>query len=466
MDHLKAVEKEIEKVLHENPDFLQQIEDGQFANESTASVVQSLKDIIELLHPADTADILERLPLINRVAVWKVIPPTLYGDILVELEDSVRGGLIAETNDIDMTSGFSKMSVEDIAFILRELPIPTRARLMRLAGLVDDPDLRASLSFGEETVGEAMDFQAITVSDQETVGSACEILRQAGNLPSHCDKLFVVDARGRLNGVLLIKRLLTNMPSVKISSVMTTENLRTFRVTDSLEYAANAFERYDLISAPVLDATKQIIGRITIDEIVDHFRSEGSKDILATAGLIDEEDLFAPLLQRIKNRWLWISVSLFAAFLISKVVNVFEGTIERVIALASLMPIVTGMGGNAGNQTSALVIRALALGHITKSNWSSMICREIALGLINGFVWGGLVGLFAYGLYGDYLMAIILTSSMVIVFGFSALVGFGSPLLMEKLGRDPALGATIVLTTITDCIGFLVFLGLSTLILL
>ena len=422
---------------------------------------ESLAALILPLHEADIADLLEALPLDRRRAAWSVLPPERTGAVLVEASESVAENLLEEISEAALARGFAGMDINDVAALLRGATPLTRARLMRLAGLADHPELRASLSFDEDSIGGVMDFQPETVRAAESVGQIRERLQRLGELPSHCDKLFVLDESDRLVGVLPLKRLLLNTPEKRARDIMVGESIRQFSPADSVESAADAFERYDLISAPVVDGQNKIIGRVTIDEILNHVQSERERGLLSAAGLAEDEDLFAPLARRMRNRWIWIGINLLAAFFVSRVVGAFEGTIEKLAALASLMPIVAGMSGNIGNQTATLIIRALALGQFKPDHWRAVLKNELALGAVNGALWGGFAGLFAYGLYENIALAMVLMISMLLGFIVAAAAGFWIPLLMQKLGRDPALGATVVLTAVTDSMGFFIFLGLG-----
>ena len=426
-----------------------------------AQVHEALED----LHEADIADLLEQSPMEAREVLWAALPPALVGRVLLEVSDALCDQLIELTQTEVIVEALRGLDSDDVASLLREVPKSHAARLMRLAGLADNPEVRASLSFEEDTVGALMDFLPVLAREEETVGEICARLRQVAELPSHCDKLFVVDDWERLAGVLPLKRLLVNPPAARARDVMVAENLHTFDADDSVEKATGAFERYDLISAPVLNDQHKVIGRITIDELFDELHQARSRELLNSAGVQEEEDLFAPVLHRFGNRWKWLFINLIAAFFISRVVGVFEGTIGQLVALASLMPIVAGMSGNIGNQTATLTVRALALGQINSDNWNTIVRNEALTSVLNGLVWGGLVAGFAYALYGRVDLAVVLVSAMTMCFLFGAVAGFVVPLLMQRLGKDPALGTTVVISAVTDTLGFLIFLGMAALFL-
>lgn len=420
---------------------------------------------LAVMHEADVADVLERLPMNGRVALWRAMPQVLVGAALLEVSEPLRDQLIELTPAEAMAEALRGLDADDVAALMRGLPKGHAARLMRLAGLAENAEVRASLSFEEDTVGELMDFRPVLVREDETVRDICRRLREMGELPSHCDKLFVVDDWDRLAGVLPLKRLLVNAADASARDVMVAENVHAFDADDRLDEAMGAFERYDLISAPVLNDQHKVIGRVTIDELFDELHQTHSRKLLNSAGVQEEEDLFAPVWRRFANRWRWLFVNLIAAFLISRVVGLFEDTISQLVALASLMPIVAGMSGNVGNQTATLTVRALALGQINSDNWNSIVRKEAATSLLNGALWGGLVSVFAYALYGRVDLAVVLAVAMMLCFLCGATAGFAVPIVMQRMGRDPALGTTVVISALVDTLGFLIFLGLAAVVL-
>jgi len=312
-----------------------------------------------------------------------------------------------------------------------------------------------------------MDFEAITVRKGYTLEAVLRELRQLQELPDHTDQVYVVDERGELVGGLPLDRLLINQPDVLVEDVMR-RDLLTLQPLEDASEAAHAFERYDLVSAPVVDPHNRVIGRVTVDEMLDVIREEGESDALARAGLREEEDLFSGVWASAKNRWLWLALNLCTAFFASRVIGAFEGTIERVAALAALMPIVAGIAGNTGNQTMALIIRSIALGQVTMSNARRLLLKELAIAGLNGLVWGGIAGLAAWMLYRDtphgVLLGLTMTMAMVLNLLLAAMIALAVPMTLERFGRDPAIGSSVLLTFSTDSMGFLIFLGLATLL--
>jgi magnesium transporter len=274
----------------------------------------------------------------------------------------------------------------------------------------------------------------------------------------------VVDRTGTLKGVLPIQRLLLHDPETVVKEVME-QDIVTFRPEDKARDAANAFERYDLVSAPVVSADNKIVGRITVDAVVDYIREKSEAEVLGLGGLEEEEDLFAPVIKSVKNRWAWLAINLVTAFIASRVIGIFEGTIAQLTALAALMPIVAGIGGNSGNQTITMIVRALALGQITRENAKKLFLKEIAVALVNGVVWGAVVGLFAYAIYQSVPLGVVMMAAMILNLLLAAVMGVAIPLVRYRLGADPAAGSSVMITAITDSGGFFIFLGLATLFL-
>ncbi|WP_259639926.1 magnesium transporter [Pseudomonas syringae] len=335
------------------------------------------------------------------------------------------------------------------------------------------PELMASarqsfhlaLSYDEDQVGALMDFEMVTIREDVSLEVVLRYLRRLKELPGHTDKLFVVDSEGVLKGVLPIKRLLVNDPEKQVGEVMANDPV-SFHPEDDAYDAAQAFERYDLISTPVVDKNGKLIGRLTIDEMVDLIREESESEVLNMAGLREEEDIFASVWRSLRNRWSWLAVNLVTAFLASRVIGLFEGSIEKLVALAALMPIVAGIGGNSGNQTITMIVRAMALDQVNTGNTARLLRKELAVGLINGLIWGGVIGVVAYFLYDSWSLGVVMTAAMTLNLLLAALMGVSIPMALARLGRDPAMGASVMITAMTDSGGFFIFLGLATIFLL
>ena len=433
---------------------------------AVAQHLAHLRARLEPLHPADVAYILEALPRDQRVVVWDLVKAERDGEILVEVSDAVRETLIASMDRDELVAAAGTLDADDLAEIAEDLPSDVVEQVRRQLTPEEREQLRAALSFPEESVGARMDFDLVTVREDVTLEVVLRYLRRFDALPDHTDQVFVVDRHDVLKGALPLDRLLISEPDALVETVMKRDVL-SLQALDEAGDAAQAFERYDLISAPVVDVRGRLIGRLTVDEVVDVIREEGETEVLAAAGLREEEDLFASIWNSAKNRWLWLAVNLGTAFFASRVIGAFEGTIEKVVALAALMPIVAGIAGNSGNQTMTLFIRSLALGQVTAGNARRLVRKELLIALLNGIVWGGIAGTFAWMLYRDsaqgVTLGITMMLAMVLNLLLAAVVAMGVPLLLQRMGRDPALGSSVLLTFSTDSMGFFIFLGLASL---
>jgi magnesium transporter len=304
------------------------------------------------------------------------------------------------------------------------------------------------------------------VREDVTLEVVLRYLRLFDELPDHTDKLFVIDRDDHLKGILSLESLLINDPETLVADVMRKEAVISFTPEDEADDAAQAFERYDLVSAPVIDTEKRLIGRVTVAEVVDYIREESEAEILSHAGLREEEDIFASVWDSVKNRWAWLAINLVTAFVASRVIGLFEDSIERLVALAALMPIVAGIGGNSGNQTVTMIVRAIAMGQVEPSAMTRLLRKELGVALINGLVWGGLLGVLAWWLYGNVELGLVMTGAMTLNLLLAACAGVLVPMVRQRLGADPALGGSVMITALTDSGGFFIFLGLATLILL
>jgi magnesium transporter len=433
---------------------------------AVAQHLAHLRARLDRLHPADVAYILEALPRDLRLVVWDLVKAERDGEILVEVSDSVRETLIASMDREELLAAAGTLDTDDLAEIAEDLPSDVVEQVRRQLTPEEREQLRAAMSFPEESVGARMDFELVTVREDVTLEVVLRYLRRFDALPDHTDQVFVVDRNDVLRGALPLDRLLVNEPDVLVEQVMRRDVL-SLQALDEAEEAAQAFERYDLISAPVVDARGRLIGRLTVDEVVDVIREQGESEVLSAAGLREEEDLFASIWNSAKNRWLWLAVNLGTAFFASRVIGAFEGTIEKVVALAALMPIVAGIAGNSGNQTMTLFIRSLALGQVTAGNTQRLVRKELMIALLNGLVWGGIAGAFAWLLYSDTpqgpMLGVTMMLAMVLNLLLAATVAMAVPLLLQRLDRDPALGSSVLLTFSTDSMGFFIFLGLASL---
>jgi magnesium transporter len=431
--------------------------------------IAELQKKLDYLHPADVAYILEALPLEDRLMVWDLVRAERDGDILIEVSDAVRESLIAAMDNRELVAAAATLDTDEIADLAPDLPKDVVQELMKSLDEAKRAQVESSLSYAEDSVGGLMDYDFVTIRADVTLEVALRYLRFIGELPPHTDKLFVVERDGRLIGTLPLKRMLVHDPEAHVAAVMSDEPI-SFRPSDDASDAAQAFERYDLVTAPVVDAYDRLVGRLSVDVVMDYIRAEAQSDMLQAAGLREDEDLFTTVWKAAKNRWLWLAVNLCTALVASRVVGAFEGSIEKLAALAALMPIVAGMGGNSGSQTLTLVVRGLALNLISKDNAKRLMLKELSIALLNGVVWGGVMGVVTYALYSDIPqaapLALVMSAAMLLNLLVSSMAGYWAPNIIVRMGHDPAFGAHVLLTFITDSMGFFIFLGLATVFLL
>jgi magnesium transporter len=423
-----------------------------------------LQKKLDQLHPADVAYVLEALPLAERLAVWDLVKADRDGEILLEVSDAVRETLIAHMETKELVAATEQLDTDEIADLAPDLPREVMQDVFRSLSAEERDQLRAAMSYPEDTVGGIMDFDMITVRDDITVEVVLRYLRRLDEMPDHTDQIFVVDRQEHLRGLLSVSRLLVSDLDTPVTAIMAAATVK-LAPHENAQDAATAFERYDLVSAPVVDGEEKLIGRVTVNSVVDVIREETDSEKLSAGGLREEEDLFASVWSSVKNRWTWLAINLVTAFIASRVIGIFEGSIEKIVALAALMPIIAGIGGNSGNQTITMIVRALALGQITMASARKLFAKEIGVSFINGLIWGGVVGIFAFLIYHKWQLGLVMTGAMVLNLLLAAVMGVAVPLLMHKLGRDPAVGSSVMITAITDSGGFFIFLGLATLFL-
>lgn len=424
-----------------------------------------LQKKLDYLHVADIAHILEALPLEKRLTVWDLVKAEREGEILLEVSEPVRETLIASMAPQELVAAAETLDTDELADLAPDLPDDVMQDVFKALPLEDREQLRAAMSYDEDTVGALMDFDLVTIREDVTLETVLRYLRRLDELPDHTDQLFVVDRRGRLRGALPLKRLLVHDADALVSAVMQTDML-ILRARDRAQEAARAFERYDLITAPVVDEHGTLVGRVSVDAVLDFVREAAENERLNLGGLREEEDIFASVWDAAKNRWTWLAVNLVTALIASRVIGVFEGTIEKLVALAALMPIVAGIGGNSGNQTITMLVRAIALGQVSRMNAKQLLAKELMIGLLNGLVWGGIMGLIAVLLYSNWALGMVLTLAMTLNLAVAATFGLTIPLVMHRFGKDPAAGSSVLITAITDSGGFFIFLGLAHLFLL
>ncbi|NWK78536.1 magnesium transporter [Aquitalea sp. LB_tupeE] len=432
---------------------------------ANSPALDELQQRLQNLHPADIAYILEALPLDDRLLVWDRVKAQQDGDILLEVSDAVRETLIESMAPAELLAAARQLDTDELADLAGDLP---RQVVYEVMGELDEAErqqLQSALSYPEGSIGALMDFELVKIRADVSCEVVLRYLRRFDELPHQTDKIFVLDASEVLCGVLPLRSLLVADPEAMVADVMATEVV-SFQPEDEARDAALAFERYDLVSAPVVDERGALLGRLTVDEMVDVLREESDSEVLNLAGLKEEEDLFAPVIDSVKNRWSWLALNLCTAFVASRVIGAFEHSINQLVALAALMPIVAGIGGNSGNQTITMIVRALAMGQMQVNHAWRLWRKELGVSIFNGLIWGGAIGLIAWMLYGRLSLGLVMLAAMTLNLMLAATMGVLIPSLMQKLGRDPALGSSVLITACTDSGGFFIFLGLATLFLL
>ena len=424
-----------------------------------------LQNLLNSLHPADVAHILEALPLDDRLYLWDLVKVDRDGNILLEVSDAVRQTLIADMDSEELLAAAEQLDTDELADLAPDLPKDVLQELMDSLDALNRERLQSALSYPEDTVGALMDFDIVTIREDITIEVALRYLRRLDELPDHTDKIFVVDRHYKIKGVLPLSNMLVNELDNKIKNVMAADVV-SFHPDDLADEAAKAFERYDLVSAPVVDEQNKLVGRLTVDEVMDYIREESDAGKFSMAGLREEEDFFSSVWASVQNRWAWLAINLVTALVASRVIGVFEHSIGQIVALAALMPIVAGIGGNSGNQTTTMIVRGLALGQISGSNMQSQVTKELGVALVNGLIWGGVLGGITYALYSDYRLSMVMTAAITLNLLLAALMGVVIPLVMNRFGKDPAVGSSVLITAMTDSGGFFIFLGLATIFLL
>jgi magnesium transporter len=418
------------------------------------------------MHTADIAYILEALPRDERLIVWELVKAESDGEILLEVSEPVRESLIRSMDPEELVAAAEQLDTDELADLAPDLPEDVMQDVFQSLPMAEREQLRAAMSYPEDSVGALMDFEVVSVREDVTLEVVMRYLRRLEELPDHTDQVFIVDRGQRLKGVLPLGKLIVTHLDVGVADVMIRDDFVALYPDDEARDAAQAFERYDLVSAPVIDASGRLMGRVTVDAVVDYIRERSENQLLSKGGLRESEDIFATVWESFRNRWLWLALNMVTAFIASRVIGAFEGSIERLVALAALMPIVAGIGGNSGNQTTTMIVRAFALGQITPWQAKRLVRKEMAVALVNGLVWGSALGLVAYLLYDSAKLGAVMTAAMTLNLLLAATMGVLIPVTMAKFGRDPAVGSSVMITACTDSGGFFIFLGLATLFLL
>ena len=424
-----------------------------------------VRRMVNTLAPAEIGNLLESLPPDKRMVVWGLVDPGDDGEVLVHVGDEVRESLIADMDQDELVAAVEDLDIDDLADLVEDLPGAVIDQLLRSMDRDNRERLEQVLSYPEDTAGRLMNPDVVTVRADTTVDVVLRFLRLRGELPEHTDHLYVVNRRHQLLGWVALQDLVTRDPGSPVNKLIDDE-LTAIHVGESAESVARQFSDHDWVSAPVVDEGNVLLGRITIDDVVDIIREQAEHQALGAAGLDEDEDLFSPVRRAVRGRIVWLGVNLATAFMAAAVIGRFEATIEQIVALAVLMPIVAGIGGNAGMQVLTLMVRGLALGQVGASNASVLLWKELRVALINGLLIGGFVGLVAFAWFQDWLLGVVIAAALVINFACAALAGVLVPLAMKRADIDPAVAGGVVVTAVTDVVGFFSFLGLATVILL
>lgn len=427
------------------------------ANGSRAEI----RNLVLSLYPAEAAFILESLESEQRAKLWAQIPPSVMAEVLIEVNLEVGTSLLNITERKDLIAAAENLESDGMVDLLHVLPEPLLSQVLESIGVHQRKRIEKALSYDEHTAGGLMSQEIITIRADVTLDVVSRYLRLRGKLPAMTDSLIVVDRKEQFQGLLTLDQLLTHDPHAKVADLMDSRSVGIPYQTSNRDVAL-WFERRKLLSAPVLADDGKVLGRITIDDVVSLIREDANHSLMSMAGLTEEQDMFAPVLSSAKRRALWLGINLLTAFLAASVIDLFEETIQQIVALAVLMPIVASMGGIAGSQTLTLVVRGLALRQVSLSNAGSLLLKEVSVGLLNGLVWATVVAVVAGMWFHNPQIGILLGTAMIVNLSCAALAGVLIPVLLDKIGVDPALAGGVLLTTVTDVVGFMTFLGLAT----
>ena len=424
-----------------------------------------VRHLLNNLSASEIGDLLESLPITKRLAVWEMTDPELEGDVLVEVNDEVRASLIRGTAPEDLVAAVDDLDLDDLADILDDLPDAVTSEVLHSLDRQDRERLARVLSYPEDSAGGLMDPDVLTIRPDVTLDVVLRYLRVRGELPEVFDLLFVIDRQGRYLGSLKLADLLTRDLASMVSDLMDT-SVVTIPVDMHESQVAMEFEHHDLVTAPVINAARHLLGWISVDDVVDVIRDEAEHTVLTMAGLDEEDDMFAPIVQTALRRWVWLGVNLITAFVAAFVLYSFEPTLDQIVATAVLFPIVMSMGGIAGTQTLTLMIRGMATGQVSASNTPALLRKELAVGLLNGIVFSIVIAAIAMIWYNDIPLGLVMGTAILLNLLAGALAGALVPVVLKRMSIDPALAGGVVLTTVTDVIGILAFIGLATFILL
>ncbi|MDD9890282.1 MAG: magnesium transporter [Gammaproteobacteria bacterium] len=446
-----------------------QVKESQFQKDHVLELIQAIdsgslylvRQMIKTLPAAGIAHLLESSPPKTRTVLWQLIDKDAEGEVIQYLNEDLQNEFLSELNTeqvVELTEG---LETDDLADILQQLPQQIATNVLQAMDQQDRQRVESILSYDEDTAGGLMNTDTITVRRNHTVELVLRYLRRHESIPEMTDNILVVSRDDQFLGILPLRKVLVSDPDTSVREVMH-EDIEAIPVDMEATQVAQLFEQHDWVSAPVVDKDGKLLGRITIDDVVDVIRDSTEHSLMSMAGLDEEDDTFAPVIKTARRRALWLGVNLMTAVLASLVIYLFQETLDQVVYLAVLMPIVANMGGVAGTQTLTLVIRSMALGHISPSNSRWLLTRELGVSVLNGTLWAVVISVIAFFWYGDLQLSYIIAAAMMINLVTAALAGAYLPLFLKKINVDPALAGTVALTTVTDSIGFFAFLGLAT----
>jgi len=427
--------------------------------------MRSARLLIGNLRPTELARLLESLPLRERAVVWEMVDAELGGDVLVEVGEEVRDGLIEGMETDELIAAIDGMELDDLADLVADLPETLTQDVLRAMDQQDRDRLHQVLAHDEDSAGGLMNIDIVTVRPDVRLEVVLRYLHARGHIPDGTDCIFVVNRGNEYQGALLLSRLLTQDPELSVADVMSTD-IEPIPAHTSSEKVVWEFENRDLLSAAVTDEDNRVVGRITVDDVFDIIRDEAEHSLMGAAGLDEEYDMFAPVAKSTLRRSVWLGINLATAFLAASVVDIFQTTVDKIVLLAVLMPVVPSMGGVAGTQSLTIMTRAIALGQINRTNTRGIFRKEIFVGILNGLLWAFVVAIFTYLWFGDYRIGAVIAGAMAINLVAAAGAGFTIPLMLKRMDIDPALAGGVVLTTVTDVVGYMSFLGLGAIFLL
>ena len=421
---------------------------------------EQLAAIVAELHPSEVALLIESLPPEKRQVVWNFTNADDEGDVLLELNDEVRTGLLESITAAEVLAATEGMELDDLADLVADLPQDITDEVINSLSIRDRQRLKSVMAWPEDTAGGLMNPDAVSVQPEVTVDVALRYLRTLGELPDNTNSIFVVDTKDRYQGTVLLSKIVTSNPKTQVKEILDKE-AEAIDVSASEAEVAKIFTGLDMVTAAVVDDAGVLLGQITIDDVVDVIQELADHDILSRAGLDEDDDMFAPVVSSSRRRAVWLGANLATGFLAAAVVSVFQPTIEKVVVLAVLMPVVASMGGIAGSQTLTLMIRGMALGRVQDSNQRWLLKKELSVAVLNGIIWAAVVAVVTMLFFASWKVGIIIAAALAINLLAAALAGFSIPLILRRLNIDPALAGGVVLTTFTDVIGFVAFLGLG-----